>query len=568
MPKEKSKHDGVKKFRPYGKQTLDAPFFHILLQPLVSLFRPDLSYIYAVRWQLSRPLQIRVLPNGCPILDYPGIRDLPYLTVGQILLSIPLMVIFLSGVYSTFVSPDVEMSGEIASYAIIATFLTANKANSIISFFFGISFERLIPFHNLSSWLTLVLSFSHVYVAFAYGEGGDGGGDGGSGDRMLESGDSQYSRNGVNPNFTKFLFDGENNVSGSLLTLTFLVLVLSSAFPIFRRTFFDLWLWIHVGSAVCCIIFSVMHEVETIFFVAVWWALDIVMRYLVMAGCRYPHKANLELVGEDVVKVSFTKPKGFQYNGGQFVQIAFPALGALAFHPISISSTPSDELVTLHVRRLGKWSERLVELAKAKDEVPILIEGPYGSLSVDVDDDSRFQMALLVSGGIGVTHCQSVARTLLQEKKCGRQLKHLRFVWAIRDLDMLRVMPVISDPEDMMDVEHSEFPTEIMTFESARSVVPSESSVQSDVFLTKATACPPVQLEDGRNLYFGRPDLGAIVADVKEEAQRLGVTHVAVFGCGPQAMIDQLKDECRIQSQTLLELKGVTLEMHEEIFDF
>ena len=554
-------------FRPYEKQTLDASFFHVLLQPLIILFRPVLAFIYSIRWQLSRPLQIRVLPNWFPTLDLPLIKDVANLTVGQLLLSVPLAVIFLSGVYATFVSPDVKMSGEIAGYAIIATFLTANKANSIISLLFGISFERLIPFHNLSSWLTVLLTGFHLYVSFAYADGGDRRLE--SSDRRLSSGDSQHGLSGPNPDLIKFLFDGDNNTSGSLLTITLFVLVLSSAFPIFRRTFFDLWFWIHVGSAICCIIFAIMHEVETIYYVAVWWFLDMLMRYIVMAGCKHPHKANLELVGEDIVKVSFSKSSGFEYNGGQFVQISFPALNPLAFHPISISSSPSDEIVTLHIRQLGNWSKSLVELAKKEEEASILIEGPYGSLSVDVDDDSRFQMALLVSGGIGVTHCQGVARTLLQESKHGRRLKHLRFVWAIRDLDMMAVMPSITDGEDARGIED---PEHSHTDFSEISLEPDESErrriVQSDVFLTKATAAPPVTVEDGRNLYFGRPDLKAIVADVKEEAVRLGVSHVAVFGCGPKGMIDQLKDECRIQSQRLLELEGVTLEMHEEMFDF
>jgi hypothetical protein len=64
------------------------------------------------------------------------------------------------GYYFIFVSPDVEKSGAMASYAIFATFLTANKTNSIAAFFFGIPFERMIPYHNLSSLATVVLFFS------------------------------------------------------------------------------------------------------------------------------------------------------------------------------------------------------------------------------------------------------------------------------------------------------------------------------------------------------------------------------------------------------------------------
>jgi NADPH oxidase len=546
---------------------LDASFFHILLEPLLPIFQAVMAVIYSTRWELSRPLQIRVFPSWFPFIDYPGIKDLPFLTIGQILLAIPLLILILSGYYFTIVSPDVETSGTVASFAIFATFLTANKSNSITAFLLGIPFERMIPYHNLSSLTTVILSLFHGYVAFAYGEGDRRKLD----SKDSQSGDDQYGLTGSNPNLLKFLFDGDNNTSGALLALSMIALVLSSIFPIFRRKFFDFWLWTHILLALCVIIFCIMHEVTSIIFIALWWLLDILMRYLILAGCRYPHKARLELITDDIVKVSFTKPDGFQYNAGQFVQIAFPDLGLFAFHPISISSSPHESLVTLHVRGLGNWSKRLIELSKVKGEVPILLEGPYGSISMDLDDDNRYQMALLVSGGIGVTHTQSVAKSLLNDHSNGRKLKHLRFVWALRDLDMLQAMTPLEAPSTHVDIElmeTSEFQTEVMNLSSQLSMLdntPQQQLVETDIFLTKASPDVPVTMDDGRNIYFGRPDLDAIVADVKEEAKKLGVTHVAVFGCGPKALVDKLKDACRQQSQIMSKVK---FDVHEEIFDF
>ena len=256
-------------FHPHSGRLLDATFFYVLFEPLLKFIQPVMIVIYATRWELARPLQIRVFPSWFPFVDISGIKDLPFLTIGQVLLAIPLVILILSGYYFTFVAPDVETSGKVASYAIFATFLTANKSNSLTAFFLGIPFERMIPYHNLSSLTTVVLSLFHGYVAFAYGEGDR---------RKLESsedtssGDSQqYGLMGSNPNLLKFLFDGENNTSGSLLALAMFVLVLSSIFPIFRRNFFDFWLWIHILLACCVIIFCVMHEVTSILFVALWW---------------------------------------------------------------------------------------------------------------------------------------------------------------------------------------------------------------------------------------------------------------------------------------------------------
>ena len=295
--------------------------------------------------------------------------------------------------------------------------------------------------------------------------------------------------------------------------------------------------------------------------------LDILMRYLIMAGCRYPHIASLELMADDIVKVSFVKPDGFQYNAGQFVQIAFPDLGLYAFHPISISSSPHESSVTLHVRGLGSWSNKLVELAQVKDEAPILIEGPYGSISVDLDSDDRYQIVVLISGGIGVTHTQSVAKSLLHEHRNGRKLRHLRFVWAIRDLKMLEAIEPLDEPisrfRDIELTETSKIQTNVVDLDKTAPEMP--SLVQTDVFLTKASREMPITMDDGRNLYFGRPDIDVIISDVKEVAKRQGVTHVAVVVCGPKPLVDKVKNVCRQKSNVMSKVK---FDVHQEIFDF
>jgi hypothetical protein len=66
----------------------------------------------------------------------------------------------------------------------------------------------------------------------------------------------------------------------------------------------------------------------------------------------------------------------------------------------------------------------------------------------------------------------------------------------------------------------------------------------------------------------GRPDMDKILTEMREEAMANGVTHIAVFGCGPQAQIDTLKETCRKHSKTLLESEGVYFDLHVEVFEF
>jgi hypothetical protein len=152
-----------------------------------------------------------------------------------------------------------------------------------------------------------------------------------------------------------------------------------------------------------------------------------------------------------------------------------------------------------------------------------------------------------------------VAKSILNEHNRGRKLKRLRFVWAMRDLEMLKVMEPLETSSDLLDIvlADSESGSEVDTL-----------AVKTDIFLTKASQDSPTTLEDGRQVHNGRPDLNTIIKDMKEEAKILGVTHVAVFGCGPAKMLDQLKAACRANSSTLTKSDGVHFDVHEEVFEF
>jgi hypothetical protein len=75
--------DTKAKFQRYHGATLDTPFIHILMEPILPFLRPVLKGIYSIRWELSRPLQIRVLPSYFPVIDFPGLKALPYITVSK-----------------------------------------------------------------------------------------------------------------------------------------------------------------------------------------------------------------------------------------------------------------------------------------------------------------------------------------------------------------------------------------------------------------------------------------------------------------------------------------------------
>jgi NADPH oxidase len=329
------------------------------------------------------------------------------------------------------------------------------------------------------------------------------------------------------------------------------------------------WLVLHIALAIGVIVFCVMHDVGSILFIALWWVIDLTVRYVVMAGCRYPTKATIRKIDPDVCELRFEKPPGFHYNAGQFVQIAVRDISAFQFHPISISSAPHEDYVTLHIRALGGWSGKLVELAEkqhagrsgANDlrEVSIFLEGPYGSLTVDLDDHKRYKHVLLVCGGIGVTHCQSVGKALqYQAHEEGRKLNSMRLIWAVRDLNMVRDMPPLQDDmiqsdESNDDINHDDICKNISkeVYCTRAGQPDSEDPLPSDVILRTH-----------------RPDLDQIFSEMKQEAIDNGEVNIAVFGCGPNALMDTLKECCRKHSQSVASCGGVFFDLHMEHFEF
>lgn len=101
---------------------------------------------------------------------------------------------------------------------------------------------------------------------------------------------------------------------------------------------------------------------------------------------------------------------------------------------------------------------------KNNKTVQIRIEGPYGSVGVDLQSPTKYTMAILLSGGIGVTPMQSICNQLMHEHNSRqRELKKLSFVWIERDPQVMPEVDVVrkessrhfSNPIDLADDDHS-----------------------------------------------------------------------------------------------------------------
>jgi len=419
---------------------LETPLLYFMLRRSPKLLTAIQSF-YNFRWDVTYPLQNRVpcskLLRKAKII----------LTLSELFLLIPFFGLMIAATIYTIIHPDPWITGHVARTPLIFAFVSAMR-NNILTFFLGMPVERAIKYHKIAARLAYVNGMLHTFVAFKYPATEDS-----------------------SSNFFYFLFQDTVNCGGTTLMLVMTCMIIT-ALPYIRRTMFELFYLVHIAYAVLAMACAFYHTgflLPTLG--SLTWGLDFVVRKVYMPFFRYPRKAALKRISETVLEMSFPKQDGFDFNPGQYIYVAVPELGYLEWHPFSLSSSPKQKIVTLHIRKAGGWTKALYALARKQSEVDILIEGPYGSVGVDLTNPYRYQTVMLFSGGIGVTPMQSLCNSLMYEHNHGmRKLRKLSFVWIERDpvvmpevdvvrRESIRCLESIEDSDDdnsdMDDLEQS-----------------------------------------------------------------------------------------------------------------
>jgi len=227
----------------------------------------------------------------------------------------------------------------------------------------------------------------------------------------------------------------------------------------------------------------------------------------------------------------------------------------------------------LHVRALGGWIKALHALAARKPDgtaTTMYLEGPFGCPKIDIWGE-KYQLFCLISGGIGITPMQSIANQLMDEEARGRQLKHVRFIWAVREPDILQAMkhesrsfPFVRSaqlpPAFSPDLPHDRFKSEFfLTGEHAacsNGSAHSESSLEGD-------SLDDCDHEAEQSLDYCRPDLPRIFDDLRVLSEQHKCAHVAVLACGPAGLVEMARRLCRDKST-----ENTYFDFSEDIFEF
>lgn len=123
-----------------------------------------------------------------------------------------------------------------------------------------------------------------------------------------------------------------------------------------------------------------------------------------------------ELLPSDVLKIKFYRPPNLKYLSGQWVRLACTSVKLNEFHSFTLTSAPHENFLSCHIKAQGPWTWKLRNYFDPCNYNPeaehpkIRIEGPFGGGN---QDWYKFEVAVMVGGGIGVTPYASMLNDLV-----------------------------------------------------------------------------------------------------------------------------------------------------------
>jgi predicted ferric reductase len=252
---------------------------------------------------------------------------------------------------------------------------------------------------------------------------------------------------------------------------------------------------------------------------------------------------------------------------GAFYFLCVPAASLLQWHPVSVcvGLTPQTDFV-IKAGAPGSWSAKLRDLAtqggsgdeaKGQDaselrkDVAVLLDGPYGTLSFDLEDYSHL---LCFAGGIGITPITTLLDRIVKERGAGRlkRLEHVRLVWVCRQRDILTTFsPILATfrtallrDQEKQGRDSLSPPMDLLTVQLyVTQHGQDDSSADNDIDSAGVVArvkAPPTPLGPGIASEQGRPDMASIFESVIPSKDN-NSNQMAVFCCGPSPMFEEVQ---------------------------
>ncbi|CAE1155717.1 NOX2 [Acanthosepion pharaonis] len=117
----------------------------------------------------------------------------------------------------------------------------------------------------------------------------------------------------------------------------------------------------------------------------------------------------------NTIQLQLKRAGGFKIEPGQYVFLQCPRISRLEWHPFTLTSAPGDDYISVHIRRVGEWTNALAKACFVDDNItptprqlPIMaVDGPFGTATEDV---FTYKVDVFIGTGIGVTPFASVLK--------------------------------------------------------------------------------------------------------------------------------------------------------------
>nr|GMD48119.1 respiratory burst oxidase homolog protein B [Ipomoea batatas] len=299
----------------------------------------------------------------------------------------------------------------------------------------------------------------------------------------------------------------------------------------------------------------------------------------------------------NVMALHMSKPPGFKYTSGQYINVNCSAVSPFQWHPFSITSAPGDDYLSIHIRTVGDWTSQLKTLFSKVCQPPssdqsgllradipqgenmprvprLLIDGPYGA---PAQDYKEYDVVLLVGLGIGATPLISIVKDVLNNIKQQKEeeegtiesgvkgtkkkpfaTRRAYFYWVTREQGSFEwfrgVMNEVSENDEEGLIELHNYCTSVYEEGDARSalitMLQSIQHAKNGLDIVSGTRA---------KTHFARPNWRQVFKHVavNHPDQRIGV-----FYCGPPGLVGELRQ----LSQHFTHKTTTKFDFHKENF--
>ncbi|KAL8797537.1 MAG: hypothetical protein Q9195_000354 [Heterodermia aff. obscurata] len=276
----------------------------------------------------------------------------------------------------------------------------------------------------------------------------------------------------------------------------------------------------------------------------------------------------------NVVEIQMKK-ENTKTRAGQYIFLCCPEISVWQYHPFTLTSAPEEDYISVHVRCVGNFTKALgkalgchferggekkgpegsavvgvddraassgVDPAIRKILPRVYVDGPFGSASEDV---FKYEVAVLVGAGIGVTPFASILKSIWYRMNYPQQKTRLRkvyFFWVCRDFgsfEWFRSLLMAIEAQDMdSHIEIHTLPqylTAKIKADDATNIMINDADADKDTI---------TGLRAPTN--FGRPNWDAVFKSIRKIHSP---AEAGVFFCGPKVLGSQLHIKCNMYSE-------------------